>query len=554
MNTTRSDHALVRGRLWLALVCFAGVVILAAAPLPQVDADAALYGRVAANVLTTGDWLTLHYPGWFVDKPPVTFWLMALSFRLMGVSDLAMRSWQLLLALGLVALTFRVARAAGASREASLLAALVLATAAQFFYQATVPQQDLPLTFFLTLGMYGGMRYLDGGAARWILVAATGAALAVLTSGVAGLGLFGLVFLAVLVFARPALPHAGRALLGRAALAGALFAGLALPWFVVGIVRGGHQFVTTFITSGTMGVGRFFTPAISTPPPYWLAIGAYVPILLAGILPWSPVLAVALGDLRRLFRDGPPGMRIVAVWFLAIFVTLSLSSGDKVFRYLLPCFPPAAILIGQAAATLFDRPDRLRLAGWCALLPALVLIAAGFGYFWTRFPVERVPWVAVAGAFSVMLAAALIAFGLAALRGRGPAAVALAAVGALGAFVVLEGAMLANAAQIAPWREISSAAAPLTARSERLLLYGRAADGFNFVNLYLDEPLMRVVEIGQVASLWHRERLLVVVPEERFEELTRVLVPSPVLLFISPARMLLVANWSDAGKPSRAAE
>lgn len=466
MNIPRSDPASARSRLWLGLICLAGLVILAAAPLPQVDADAALYGRIAANILTTGDWITFHHPGWFVDKPPITFWLMALSFRLLGISDVAMRLWQLLLALALIALTYRVARAAGASREAGLLAALVLATASQFFYQATVPQQDLPLTFFLTLGMYGVFRYLDRGAARWVLVAAVGAALAALTSGIAGVGLFGVVVLAALITARPALPHTGRALIGRAALAAAVFAVLALPWFVIGALRQGDQFVTTFLTWGTMGIGRFFTPASSTPPAYWLAIFTYVPILLVGMLPWSPVFVSALADVRRLFRDGPPGMRIVAVWFPAIFVILSLSSGDKVFHYLLPCFPPAAILTGRAAATLFDRPGRLRLVGWGALVPALVLIAAGFWFLWARFPAERGPWVVVAGAFVGTLAVALVAFGLAALRARGPAAVALAAAGAVVAFVVLEVAMLASAAQIATRSAASTTAAPWAAAAQ----------------------------------------------------------------------------------------
>lgn len=457
---------MVRTRLWLGLTCLAGLVILAAAPLPHVDADAVLYGRIAANVLTTGDWITFHYPGWFVDKPPVTFWLMALSFRLLGISDATMRLPQLLMALVLIVLTYRVALAAGAPREAGLLAALVLATASQFFYQATVPQQDLPLTFFLTLGMYGVFMYLDRGAVRWVLVAAVGAALAALTRGIAGAGLFGIVLLAVLFGVRPALPHAGRALAGRAALAAAVFAVLALPWFVVGALRQGDQFVTTFLTSGTMGIGRFFTPAISSPPPYWLAVFAYVPILLVGFLPWSPVLVSALADQRRLFRTGPPGTRIVAAWFLAIFAVLSLSSGDKVFRYLLPCFPPAAILIGRAAAMLFDRPERLRQVGWGALAPALMLVAGGFWFLWAQFPAERGPWVVVAAAFVGTLAATLVAFGLAALRGRGPAAVAMAAAGAVVAFVVLEVAMLANAAQIAARSAACTAAAPWAAAAQ----------------------------------------------------------------------------------------
>ncbi len=548
------DPASVRARLWLALLFLAGATVLAAAPLPHLDGDAPLYGRIAANILATGDWVTMQYPGWFVDKPPLTFWLMALSFRLLGVSDLTLRLWQLVMAVALVALTYRTARAAGASHEAGLLASLVLGTSAQFLYQATVPQQDLPLTFFLTLGMYGVVRYIDGGAVRWVLVAAASAALAALTRGVPGVGLFGVAVLAALVAVRPALPHAGRALLGHAVLAVAVFAALAVPWFAVGIARGGEQFVRTFVTSGTLGIGRYFAPAISTPPPYWLSIFAYLPLLLIGMLPWSPLLAAVSAGPRRLWRDASPGMRVVAVWFLAIFVTLSLSSGDKVSRYLLPCFPPAAILAGCAAATLFDRPGRLRRVGWAALLPAPALAAAGFWFLWAQFPVERAPWVGVAGMFVVALATGLVALGLAALRGRGAAAVALAAAGSLLAFASFEIGIMANAAHLAPWREISTAAAPLADESDRVILFGRAGDGLNFVRFYLDEPVLVATDARQVADLWRRERVLLVVPEERFETLSRVLVPPPVQLFISPARLLLVANWNDAGKPPGAEE
>jgi 4-amino-4-deoxy-L-arabinose transferase-like glycosyltransferase len=546
MDTPRSAAAPTPARLWLLLIGLASTAILAAAPLPQVDADAMLYGRVAANVLATGDWLTFHYPGWFVDKPPVTFWLMALSFRLLGVSEVAMRLWQLLLALVLIALTYRVARVAGAGREAGLLAGLVLATSVQFLYQTTVPQQDLPNTLFLTLGLYGVLRYLACGSMRWVVVAALGAALAVLTSGIAGAGLFGVALLAGLLVVRPPLPHAGWPLVGRAALACAVFGAIAVPWFAVGIMRHGDQFVTTFLTSGTLGIGRFFTPAISIPPPYWLAIFAYVPMLLAGMLPWSPILAVALADLRRLFREGPMLMKFVVVWLLAIFVTLSMSSGDKVFRYLLPCFPPAATLTGWAAAALFDRPERLRLAGWMALLPAPGLAAAGFWFLWAQFPTERAPWVGVAGGFVAIVATALVAFGLCALRGRGRAAVALAAGGAVTAFVVFAGSMLANAARIAPWRDIAAAAAPLAAQTRDLLLYGRAGDGLHFARFYLDASVTPVATPSALRERWVLGPQVVVVPQEEYEKVARMLVPRPVVIFSSPAGMHLVVNWDPS--------
>ncbi len=536
----------MRTRLWIALIVLAGLVILTTAPLPHVDSDAPLFTRIAMNVLTTGDWITFHHPGWVVDKPPVTFWLMAASFRLLGTSDVTMRLWQLLLALIVMVLTYQVARAAGAAQEEGLLASLMLATAIQFFYQTTVPQQDVPLTLFLTLAMYGFLRYLRDGTVRWALLAAAGAALAVLTKGIAGLGLFGLIIVVTLIAIRPRLPHAGRALLVHAVWASLLFVALAVPWFVIGAARQGGQFVSTFLTSGTLGLGRFFHPAISTPPPYWFSVFAYVPILLLGALPWTPILLVSAAGLPRLFRTGPSGIKIVAVWFLVIFVVLSLSSGDKVFRYLLPLYPPMAILTARTAVEMFDQPRGLRLVGWLALIPAVALIGGGFWFVWTQFAPERGLLAAVVLPFVVAVGVGLVAFGVAAFRGRGRTAVARAAVATMAAYLLFNIGMVTHAPEINPWPAIAAAAAPLASTSDRLVLYGRAGEAYNFAFLYFDRPVTSVNTGEALAQLWAHERLLVVIPEERYEDVTRALTPAPVLIHRSPARVVVVANWTQA--------
>jgi 4-amino-4-deoxy-L-arabinose transferase-like glycosyltransferase len=533
-------------RIWYVLIGATALVILAAAPLPHIDSDAPLYGRIAADILDTGDWLTFRHPGWQVDKPPVVFWLMALSFRVAGTSNVSLRFWQLVAALALILLTYRAARAAGGTAQEGALAALILGSSVQFLYQATVPQQDVPLTLFLTLASYGLIRYVEGATAGWAVLIAVGVALAVLTKGIAGLVLFAVVLAASLLVARSALPRSPRALLGQAALAGTVFALLALPWFMTGVVREGDPFVRTFLTWGTLGVGRYFTPAISSPPPYWLSVFAYVPILALGLLPWSPVFVLAAAELPGAARQAAPGLRVVAVWFAAIFLLLSLSSGDKVFRYLLPCLPPAAILAGRTAASILCDARRLRIAGRLAAVPAAALLVIGFLFLWSGHPGSRDLLAAVVLPAVVAVGAGMVGFGLAAMRGRGQAAVVLAAVGTLAGFGLFERNMMVRATAINPWPAIAAAAAPLAPESHRLVLYGRAGEGFNFAHFYLDEPVVSVLDVSEIAGLWARERIIAVVPEERLEELAGAFQEKPRVILNTGARLVVVTNWTEA--------
>ena len=101
-------------RLWLGLIVAGSLLILALAPLPITDSDGALLGVISRNVVESGEWLTLRYhAGWIVDKPPLTFWLMALSLLALGDSVVALRGWQLVMTLLLALATYRIARLRG---------------------------------------------------------------------------------------------------------------------------------------------------------------------------------------------------------------------------------------------------------------------------------------------------------------------------------------------------------------------------------------------------------------------------------------------------------
>src|SRR5205823_3315078 len=49
---------------------------------PLTDWDEAWHAQVSAEILTSGDWMTLHYRGQpYYNKPPLTFWLRAVAFK-----------------------------------------------------------------------------------------------------------------------------------------------------------------------------------------------------------------------------------------------------------------------------------------------------------------------------------------------------------------------------------------------------------------------------------------------------------------------------------------
>lgn len=71
-------------------ICLAGIVLVTVlgAPLDVMEVDAAQYASMSRDMLATDDWTQLYHRGRdYLDKPPLLFWISALSFKLLGVSN-----------------------------------------------------------------------------------------------------------------------------------------------------------------------------------------------------------------------------------------------------------------------------------------------------------------------------------------------------------------------------------------------------------------------------------------------------------------------------------
>ena len=69
--------------------------------------DEAIYAQVAKETFRSDTWMTLTWNGTpFFHKPPLYFWLTALTYKIIGVHELAARLWPAMFGFGVVVLTF----------------------------------------------------------------------------------------------------------------------------------------------------------------------------------------------------------------------------------------------------------------------------------------------------------------------------------------------------------------------------------------------------------------------------------------------------------------
>jgi 4-amino-4-deoxy-L-arabinose transferase-like glycosyltransferase len=259
---------------------------------------------------------------------------------------------------------------------------MVLGSSVLYTALAHILTLDMGLAFFLTLALAGLLLALDPRAdaatnRRWMLVAAAGCALAVLSKGLIGIVLPGAVVTLYVLVKRDF------GLLRRLHLAscGALFLAITAPWFVAVSVAN-PEFAWFFF------VHEHFQRYTSTIHQRYQPWYFFIPILAAGILPWLFTLVDALiHACKRINKDKHfDPLFFTLLWAGFIFAFFS-ASGSKLPSYILPIFPALALIIGLRLTTISGRT-----LAW-QLVPVAMLAAAGLIAvpYTVRLATENIP-------------------------------------------------------------------------------------------------------------------------------------------------------------------
>lgn len=322
------------------------------------DADEAYYAEAGREMVVSGDWITPHYnfePR--LQKPVFFYWLVAGTYRVVGVSEWAARLWSALAGVGLAFLAFDVGRR-WVNAPVGLLAGVIVGTSFGLVPLARQSLPDVPLAFFITLTIWAGIEALadapaSGATVRrgsWLLLSALSMALGTLTKGPVAIALPGLVFAVLLArewlgARRDGRRFAIRPSLGWWIAAAVLFLVVAVPWYVAVTRAQGIGYLRQFFVGEN--VDRFATARYNA----WRG-WRYVPIVIGGLLPWSVFGVFWLRPLRdvvtRRRRLSDVDARLVA-WAFAPLAFFFVSVGSQP-RYILPCLVPLAVLLARTIA------------------------------------------------------------------------------------------------------------------------------------------------------------------------------------------------------------
>ena len=142
-------------QLWMAaLVTAVAVRLLTLSAYPLHDTTEARYAEIARLMVVSGDWIMPQIePGVpFWGKPPLSIWLTAASFKLLGFSEFAARLPAFLLTLVTAVLTFRIGKKLY-SEKAALAACVILVTSMLGFVASGAVMTDAALMFATTLSL-----------------------------------------------------------------------------------------------------------------------------------------------------------------------------------------------------------------------------------------------------------------------------------------------------------------------------------------------------------------------------------------------------------------
>lgn len=323
------------------------------------DSDEAFYAEAAREMVDGGGWVTPLYNGEFrFEKPVLYYWLAALAYLVAGVGESAARFPSALAGLVLVITTFACARRWHGEPTALLAGAI---TATSFGYVAVARQAlpDLLLACFVTLGTWAALVALVecGAGARaskrwWLLGAGFALAGAFLTKGPIGIALPVMVVGPLALFrvwslrTTPSFRQELLRLFADVAFLSGVFLLLAVPWFAVMTTVHGAGYLDRFFIGENLQ--RFATARYNDPRPAWY----YLPIVVAGLLPWSPFMLLwcrPLLHLGRKLQQIQPANVWLAVWAAVPVLFFSISIGKQP-RYILPVLPPLAIFLAFSIA------------------------------------------------------------------------------------------------------------------------------------------------------------------------------------------------------------
>jgi Dolichyl-phosphate-mannose-protein mannosyltransferase len=366
-------------RPFLLLLLISSSLVFANLSFHLLEPDEGRYAEIPREMLARGDWLVPYLQGEpYLDKPPLLYWLVMLSYKVTGIHDWSARLVPALALEACILLTFAFGRRWFGDR-AAFWSGLLLSLAPGFVSVGRLLIMDGLLTLWVAGSLFTAYEAIRGDRmqAGWWIASACACGLGVLTKGPVALMLLIPPCLAYCwlhglgqdsegrcrwIELRPSSFDLRASTEARSSKLEARFLSksvplfpswhwlalffvvclaIPLPWYIAICVRS-PEFARHFLWEHN--VVRFVAP-FDHQRPIWY----YGPILLVGLLPGSlflaPLAAFLVSTKREVAAKRSSSLAFVLLaggWCLLFF---SLS-GCKLPTYIMPAFPMLALACG----------------------------------------------------------------------------------------------------------------------------------------------------------------------------------------------------------------
>ena len=356
-------------RIFLIIGLFAATIYLGCilSPPSLMDDVDSVQAQISRNMLSSGDWVTAHLDGVpFLEKPPLIYWMVAVSYKIFGAHDWAARIPVALSAIALCLITGAFGIWAFGKR-AGLYAGLCMSTCIGLFLFTRIILPDATLTLTIVLALWAMLRALDDEERHpgiWTAVMAVCLAAGLLLKSLIGVVFpigAGLIYLAIThqLFSARAWKrlHPFRSLL--------IVLLVAAPWHILATIRNPPYFAFTFksIPGQYHGFLWFFFINeqllrflnLRYPRDYDTVPRLYFWLFnLIWLFPWTVYLPATLKlSYRPSDRAGKTCLlALCLLGFVMVFFTFSTTQE----YYSMPIYPALALLIGAAISAKTAEP------------------------------------------------------------------------------------------------------------------------------------------------------------------------------------------------------
>lgn len=348
---------------------------------PLLDDVDTIHAEAAREMLLRHDWVTLYTNGVrYLEKAPLMYWGLAVSYEVFGISDWSTRLPLMLGILALVLATYRLGCYAFGERGGFYSGlALVTSVGPYIFTRFLIP--DVLVGLWLVISYFFFLRSLEEETPSrltcWGFAAAC--AMNVLTKGLIGL-VFPIGTIGIYLLLTRNLRHLAKL---RVISSTVLFFLLAAPWHVLAAIRNPAQgqargFLWFYFINEHVRrfLGTRQPPGFDTVPLF-----LFWAFLLLWLVPWAAFLPQALREvpvrkLKTLDHRNRANL-LFLLWALVILMFFSFSTRQE--YYTIPALPGIALLAGGwlAREAEPDAADSLRHAGRISSLVLMIIGVAG---------------------------------------------------------------------------------------------------------------------------------------------------------------------------------